>query len=107
MSRALSTNEAARSAPSGGVPQRDSRTDQLVPLTARELPEGTVAIGMSETALLCSLGPTAVNRTVTAAGGGNYQSLINTALREHMKHKVESLETTLRRVLREELRTAG
>ena len=40
----------------------------------------------------------------TSAGGGNYQSLINTALREHMKHKVEPLEATLRRVLREELR---
>jgi uncharacterized protein (DUF4415 family) len=44
---------------------------------------------------------------VDAAGGGNYQSLINTALREHMKRKHESLETTLRRILREELRAAG
>ena len=44
---------------------------------------------------------------VDAAGGGNYQSLINAALREHMKRKHESLETTLRRVLREELQTAS
>ena len=44
---------------------------------------------------------------VDAAGGGNYQSLINAALREHMKRKHESLETTLRRVLREELRAAS
>ena len=44
---------------------------------------------------------------VHAAGGGNYQSLINDALREHMKRKHEPLETTLRRVLREELRSAG
>ncbi len=44
---------------------------------------------------------------VHAAGGGNYQSLINTALREHIKRKNEPLEATLRRVLREELRAAG
>ena len=44
---------------------------------------------------------------VNAAGGGNYQSLINAALREHMKRKNEPLEATLRRVLREEFRSAG
>ncbi len=44
---------------------------------------------------------------VHAAGGGNYQSLINTALREHIKRKNEPLEATLRRVLREELRAVG
>lgn len=44
---------------------------------------------------------------VNAAGGGNYQSLINAALREHLKKKNEPLETTLRRVLREELRNVG
>ena len=44
---------------------------------------------------------------VDAAGGGNYQTLINTALREHIKRKQEPLESTLRRVLREELRTAS
>ncbi len=44
---------------------------------------------------------------VDAAGGGNYQSLINTALREHMKSANEPLEKTLRRVLREELRKAS
>lgn len=40
---------------------------------------------------------------VHTAGGGNYQTLINQALREHMESKKESLEETLRRVLREEL----
>ncbi|MEM7708499.1 MAG: BrnA antitoxin family protein [Pseudomonadota bacterium] len=40
---------------------------------------------------------------VHAAGGGNYQTLINAALREHVKRKAEPLEDTLRRVLREEL----
>jgi uncharacterized protein (DUF4415 family) len=40
---------------------------------------------------------------VHAAGGGNYQTLINTALREHVSRKVEPLEDTLRRVVREEL----
>ena len=38
------------------------------------------------------------------AGGGNYQTLINAALREHMSSRVEPLEETLRRVVREELR---
>lgn len=40
---------------------------------------------------------------VRAAGGGNYQTLINAALREHVARKVEPLEDTLRRVVREEL----
>ncbi|MGK7893444.1 MAG: BrnA antitoxin family protein [Xenococcus sp. (in: cyanobacteria)] len=40
---------------------------------------------------------------VHAAGGGNYQTLINDALRQHIQHKREPLEETLRRVLREEL----
>ena len=37
---------------------------------------------------------------VHAAGGGNYQTLINNALREHIQHRKEPLEETLRRVLR-------
>ena len=41
---------------------------------------------------------------VEASGGGNYQTLINAALREHIEHRQEPLEETLRRVLREELR---
>jgi len=44
---------------------------------------------------------------VEEAGGGNYQSLINAALREHIKHVQEPLEKTLRRVLREELKKAS
>ena len=39
-------------------------------------------------------------------GGGNYQTLINDALRQHIKQERESLEETLRRVLREELKQA-
>ena len=46
-------------------------------------------------------------RRVHEAGGGDYQSLINTALREHMRRTDEPLERTLRRVLREELRKAS
>jgi uncharacterized protein (DUF4415 family) len=46
-------------------------------------------------------------RSVHKAGGGNYQSLINSALRDHISKTEEPLETTLRRVLREELRNAG
>ncbi len=40
---------------------------------------------------------------VHQAGGGNYQALINHALREHIQQRREPLEETLRRVLREEL----
>ncbi|MEO1387570.1 MAG: BrnA antitoxin family protein [Cyanobacteria bacterium J06634_6] len=40
---------------------------------------------------------------VHQSGGGNYQTLINTALRQHMEHESEPLEETFRRVLREEL----
>lgn len=41
-------------------------------------------------------------------GGGNYQTLINEALREHIeRHSDADLESTLRRVLREELSAAS
>jgi uncharacterized protein (DUF4415 family) len=38
-------------------------------------------------------------------GGGNYQTLINDALREYVQNKREPLEKILRRVIREELKT--
>ena len=41
------------------------------------------------------------------AGGGNYQTLINKALRDHIEHAREPLEETLRRVVREELQDAS
>ena len=41
---------------------------------------------------------------VNAAGGGNYQTLMNAALRDHITRQREPLEDTLRRVLREEFR---
>jgi uncharacterized protein (DUF4415 family) len=44
---------------------------------------------------------------VHEAGGGNYQTLINQVLREHMQSTSEPLEATLRRVIREELSDAG
>ena len=40
---------------------------------------------------------------VERAGGGNYQTLVNDALREHVEGTREDLEGTLRRVIREEL----
>jgi len=40
---------------------------------------------------------------VNALGGGNYQTLINNALREYVQQKKEPLEDILRRVVREEL----
>lgn len=44
---------------------------------------------------------------VDKAGGGNYQSLINLALRDFVSRRREPLEKTLRRVIREELKRAG
>ena len=44
---------------------------------------------------------------VDKAGGGNYQSLINLALRDFVSRSREPLENTLRRVIREELKRAG
>ena len=43
-------------------------------------------------------------REVHEQGGGNYQTLINDALKQHIQQKREPLEETLRRVLREELK---
>lgn len=43
-------------------------------------------------------------REVHKAGGGNYQTLINNALREFIKKQPESLEKIVRRVVREEVR---
>jgi len=40
---------------------------------------------------------------VDEMGGGNYQTLINEALREYVKQKKEPIEEILRRVVREEL----
>jgi uncharacterized protein (DUF4415 family) len=44
---------------------------------------------------------------VHSAGGGNYQTMINAALREHIANRTMPLEKTLRRVIREELRKRG
>jgi uncharacterized protein (DUF4415 family) len=38
-----------------------------------------------------------------SVGGGNYQTMINEALRQHIQQRHEPLEETLRRVVREEL----
>jgi len=46
-------------------------------------------------------------KLVHKAGGGNYQSLINDALREHLKAQDTSLENTLRKIIREELKKTG
>jgi uncharacterized protein (DUF4415 family) len=42
-------------------------------------------------------------KQVHRAGGGNYQTLINQALREYIGQRDVTLEATLRRVVREEL----
>lgn len=41
---------------------------------------------------------------VEKAGGGNYQSMMNLALRDFVSRGRDPLEKTLRRVIREELR---
>ena len=44
---------------------------------------------------------------VDAAGGGNYQTLINDALREYLNQQQQPLEELLRRVVREELHSVA
>ena len=46
-------------------------------------------------------------KQVDDTGGGNYQALINDALLEHIARRREPLESTIRRVIREELRRTG
>ena len=43
-------------------------------------------------------------KQVHKAGGGDYQALINMALREHIESRDAKLEQTLRRVIREEIK---
>lgn len=43
-------------------------------------------------------------RMVASSGGGNYQSLINQALREYIEADAKPLEERLRKVISEELR---
>ncbi len=42
-------------------------------------------------------------KRVHDAGGGNYQTLMNDALRHYIQSETEPLEDTLRKVIREEL----
>ena len=44
---------------------------------------------------------------VSEAGGGNYQTLINSALREHVEADEKALDRRLRKIIREELRKVG
>ena len=43
---------------------------------------------------------------VEEQGGGNYQSMLNAALRSYIEHQDQPLEDVLRRVVREELQAA-
>lgn len=45
-------------------------------------------------------------KQVHDAGGGNYQTLLNDALRNYIQSETEPLEDTLRKVIREELKLA-
>jgi uncharacterized protein (DUF4415 family) len=44
---------------------------------------------------------------VEEQGGGNYQSMLNDALRKHIHRQEQPLEEMLRRVVREEIRSAS
>jgi len=44
---------------------------------------------------------------VDLSNGGNYQTLIDNALRDYVDSKTPKLEETLRRVIREEMAKAG
>jgi len=44
-------------------------------------------------------------QVVTERGGGNYQTMMNDALREYIQRQQEPLELILRRVVREELQS--
>ena len=46
-------------------------------------------------------------KQVHEAGGGNYQTLINSALHEYINARTEPLEMIIRRVIREELKRAS
>ena len=46
-------------------------------------------------------------RKVVSQGGGNYQSMMNDALRMHMDHHDEAFEKLLRKVVREEIKKAS
>ena len=45
-------------------------------------------------------------KQVHDAGGGNYQTLMNDALRKYIQSETEPWEDTLRKVIREELKLA-
>ena len=62
----------------------------------------------NKTRITIRLDADVVNRfreQVHAAGGGNYQTLINEALRQHISAQDGGLEETLRKVIREEFHT--
>lgn len=46
-------------------------------------------------------------RTVHARGGGNYQTMMNNALREFIQQHKESLEEIVRRMVKEEIKKTG
>ncbi|MEW6657378.1 MAG: BrnA antitoxin family protein [Thermodesulfobacteriota bacterium] len=44
---------------------------------------------------------------VNEIGGGNYQTMMNDALRSYIQYQYKMLEETIRKVIREELRDHG
>ena len=44
---------------------------------------------------------------VSAAGGGNYQTLINNVLRDYVEGQEKGLDRKIRKIVREEIKKAG
>jgi len=65
-----------------------------------EVPEGKTRI----TILMYSVFLNLCREQVHKRGGGNYQTLLNEALREYVGSKKTDIEKTLRKVIREELK---
>jgi uncharacterized protein (DUF4415 family) len=92
---------------------RASRHSFLLAWTPRDFPKAkrgpVISVPKGKTRITIRLDEDVIawfRTQVERAGGGNYQSLINDALRQYIANAKEPLEETLRRVVREEMRRA-
>jgi len=77
---------------------REQMAQARIRVGTKPLPRGKVRINIL-------LDPGIVAYFKAQAGGRGYQTLINEALKESINHR--DLESTLRRIIREELKKAG
>lgn len=75
----------------------------------RDAKQGAVApVSPNKTRITIRLDTDIINwfrNKVHETGGGNYQTLINEALRQYIQQQDNTLEKTLRKVIREELQS--